>query len=478
MKNFPLFHRTEGRTILVIGGGEQAAQKARLLLRTEAALRFISPTLDDELQSLVDSGRAEHEAIFPSHSSFQDADLAFIATGCPAGDVAAHALAKSAGVLVNVVDSPALCDVVMPSIVDRDPVVVAIGTEGTAPVLGRRIKTGIETLLEPNIGALAALSGRLRGAVAKAIPRTDRRRFWSWVFSGPVGRDFAENRLREGATALKTAISEWGESNGESVGSISLVGAGPGAADLLTLRAVRRLQEADIIYYDRLVGREILDLARRDAERVFVGKEVGACAWPQDRINQVILSAARQGKQVVRLKSGDPGIFGRAEEELSAARESGISIEIIPGITAASAVSAGLGRSLTERGKTDRVVFATATSREGDADPCITDLAKPGTTLALYMAVSKAPIIQRQLRAAGWPGSTQVDVVASATAENEIVVNSSLGEFVIDMANAGIGNPAIIFVRLNKDDRINRDHTTWSFHPSAQPLHEQRRLLA
>ncbi|MEO0831103.1 MAG: siroheme synthase CysG, partial [Pseudomonadota bacterium] len=344
-----------------------------------------------------------------------------------------------------------LCDAVTPSLVDRDPVVVAIGTEGTAPVLARQIKTRVETLLEPNLGGLAALAGRLRGAVATGIPRAKRRAFWEWVFGGDVRALHARGAEREAATRLKDAISGDGAFGAETSGHIALVGAGPGARDLLTLRAVQRLQTADVIFYDRLVDPDVLELARRDAERVYVGKSVGACAWPQDRINALIVAEAAKGRRVVRLKSGDPGVFGRTEEELSAARNADIPVEIVPGITAASAAAASLGRALTERGETERVVLATGTSRAGDPAPEVAALAEPGTTLAFYMACRNARSIADSLAAAGWPGSTEVQAVAKASWADETQVSCTLATLRESFDALGIESPAVIFVRLPKD---------------------------
>ncbi len=444
MKTFPMFLQMAGRRVVIVGGGEQAAQKARLMLKTEAELVLVAPELEDELAALVRAGRAVQQPLVPG--IFRDAALVFIATGCPALDNCAHALAKAEGALVNVVDQPQLCDAITPSIVDRDPVVVAIGTEGTAPVLARQIKSQVEVMLEPRLGELAALAGRLRDAVAARIPKSERRPFWDWVFGGTPRQEMARGAHRAAAESLKRAIAE-GRPEAE-IGRIALVGAGPGAADLLTLRALRCLQEADVIFYDRLVDPAVLELARRDAERVFVGKEVGAHSWPQERINSVIVSAARQGRRVVRLKSGDPSIFGRATEELEAARVAGIPVEIVPGVTAASAAGAALGRALTERGETDRLVIATGTCRPGDSAPDWAAMLQPGTTLALYMAVQKAPDIRAQLLQAGLPDTLEVEIAGAATTGHEQLCRTMLRD--LPQAMAGIGNPAIILIRAPK----------------------------
>jgi uroporphyrin-III C-methyltransferase/precorrin-2 dehydrogenase/sirohydrochlorin ferrochelatase len=448
MKTFPMFLQMAGRHVVIVGGGEQAAQKARLILRTEARLVLVAPDLDAELAALVAEGHAEQVEEL-SVDVFRGAALVFVATGCVGLDYAAHALAKAAGALVNVVDRPALCDATTPSIVDRDPVVVAISTEGIAPVLARKIRASMETLLEPALGDLAALAGRLRPEVARRIPRADRRFFWDWVFSGPPRQAMARGAGREAARLLKEALVT--ESTCPVQGAIALVGAGPGAADLLTLRALRLLQAADVIFYDRLVDPAVLDLGRRDAERVFVGKDVGASAWPQDRINAVIVSAAKQGRKVVRLKSGDPGIFGRLAEELGAARDAGIPVEIVPGITAASAAAASLGRGLTERGVTDRLMLATAACKPGDPDPDWAAMLQPGTSLAIYMGVAKAESILRSMQSAGIPMSLPAEVVSNASTAHERIICSPLGQLVGALRGQDIANPAIILVTWPKE---------------------------
>ncbi|MFN3644737.1 MAG: siroheme synthase CysG [Gemmobacter sp.] len=443
MKTFPMFLQMAGRHVVIVGGGEQAAQKARPMIKTEARIVLAAAELDPELAVLVTQGRAQQVADL-SVDLFRGAALVFVATGCIALDTCAHALAKAAGALVNVVDRPALCDAVTPSLMDRDPVVVAISTEGTAPVLARQLRSRIETLLEPALGELASLAGRLRPAVAQRIPQRERRFFWDWVFNGPPRQAMARGAGREAAALVKQALAEGGA--GPVRGSIALVGAGPGAADLLTLRALRLLQEADVVFYDRLVDPAVPDLARRDAERVFVGKAVGGCGWPQDRINAVIVAAARQGRRVVRLKSGDPGIFGRLAEELDAARAAGIPVEIVPGVTAVSAAAASLGRGLTERGATDRLMLATAACRPGDPDPDWATMLRPGTTLAIYMGVAKTAGIVDSLRAAGIPMTLPVQIVSHASTRQERHMTCQLGDLAKAVARGRITNPAIILI--------------------------------
>ena len=447
MKNFPMFLRMDGRRVVLCGGGEEVARKARLILKTEAQITLLAPTLEPELASLVGSGRAEHHAEIRAET-FENAALAFIGTGDDDLDLRLAGIARAAGAVVNVIDRPELCDAFTPSIVDRDPVVVAIGTEGAAPVLGRAIKTRIETMLSPRLGSFVALAGRLRGAVAEAFPHAARRGFWEWAFSGEAWRAHLDGRERQAALLLKQAIAD--RQAPKMTGHIALVGAGPGARDLLTMRAVQRLQAADVIFYDRLVDPEVLELARRDADRVYVGKEVGACAWPQDRIDRLIVAEAAQGRRVVRLKSGDPSVFGRACEEIAAATAAGLEVEIVPGITAASAAAAALGRPLTERGETDTFVITTGTCRPEDAEPDRALLARPGTSVAFYMAVEKAALVQADLVAAGAPVACPVDIVASVSTGSQRHVSTTLGALADTVAQNGIESPALLMVRYPK----------------------------
>ena len=453
MKSFPMFLTMAGRRVVIAGGGEQAAQKARLILKTEAELVLVAPELDAELAGLVSQGRACHWTGAITPDTFRDAALVFVATGCAGTDGALHALAKESGAVVNVVDRPELCDASTPAIVDRDPVVVAIGTEGTAPVLGRSIKTEIERTLSPRLGGLAALAGRLREAVAQNIPAQARRAFWAWAMKGAPARLHAAGQEEAAAEMLKGAIAARQVPDGAGQGHVALVGAGPGARDLLTLRAVERLQEADIVFYDRLVDPDVLELARRDAERVYVGKEVGASAWPQEKICALVVAEARKGRRVVRLKSGDPSIFGRATEELSAAKAAGVDVEVVPGVTAASAAAASTQVSLTERGQTDAVVLVTGTCQPGDAAPDWAQHARPGTTLAVYMGVRASAEISSTLQAGGTPANTEVEVAVSVSTPEERRLVTTLGELPACLTREAVTGAALILIRLPKRAR-------------------------
>ena len=437
-----------GRRVVIAGGGEQAAQKCRLMLKTEAAITVLAPELEEELRSLADDGRITWQQGPITPDVFRDTALVFVATGCPGIDAALHDLAKQAGAVTNVVDQPDLCDALTPSIVDRDPVVVAIGTEGTAPVLARQIKTKLEQQLEPRLGDLAALAGRLRDRAAQRLAPKARRDLWRWVFNGEPRATHASGAERAAATRIKQAI-ETGDFTDAAPAPVALVGAGPGSRDLITLRAVQRLQEADIIFYDRLVDPEVLELARRDAERVLVGKAPGCHTWPQDRINGVLVAAAKQGKRVVRLKCGDPGVFSRGAEEVAALEAAGLAYEIVPGVTAASAAAAAAGTFLTERGETDTLVLTTGTTQDHSTPDWVDHLAQ-GTRVAVYMGIHAAPRLEQDLRSADLLHETDVMIVSKAGLPDERVVQCPAGSLAETVEKQAIPNPAIIFLTRPK----------------------------
>ncbi len=328
MKSFPMFIKTSGRRVVIIGGGEQAAQKARLMLKTDAQLVLLAHQLEPELQDLAVSGRAHHHGAAIAVADIQGAAMAFVATGCPGMDAALQDIVRAAHVPVNVVDQPALCDVITPSIVDRDPVVVAIGTEGTAPVLARSIKTRVEEMLDPSLGAFSALAGRLRGAVAARVPQSQRRAFWRWAFLGAPWRAHQRGSEREAAMLLKTAIAEGQAPDAEQAGVVSMIDTRGGASDLLTLRAVARLQEADILYCDAGIASQILELARRDAERVHLD-----AAAPADQLSRMIAEQVAQGRRAVHLRTDAAALPVHIEAALERADLNGGRVEWIPAVS-------------------------------------------------------------------------------------------------------------------------------------------------
>ena len=315
MKTFPMFLRMTGRRLIVVGGGEQAAQKVRLAQKTEADIVVIAPEPEAELQGQSDQGRI-HLRPDADAETFRDTALVFVATGCPGADAAWHGVAKAAGALVNVVDAPDLCDAITPSIVDRDPVVVAIGTEGTAPVLGRLIKTRIEQLLEPRLGRLAEFAGSLRDDVAQHVPRPMRRAFWRWVFGEAPRQAHAQGQEDVAQTLIQDAIAARGKTGEVSTSMITLIGGAEGPGDLMTLRAVQRLQEADVIFHAPDTDPGVLELARRDAERVATGGR-DTPDWPISRVLDRVTRASRSASRIVWLVKGDTtGLMDQPDIEI------------------------------------------------------------------------------------------------------------------------------------------------------------------
>ncbi|WP_344848645.1 NAD(P)-dependent oxidoreductase [Celeribacter arenosi] len=296
-----MFLRMSDRDVVIAGGGETAAQKARLLLKTDARITFLAPDLDPELRALVEEGRATwiNDRITPQ--SFENAQLTFIGTGSPGADACLHALAMEARTLVNVVDQPELCEANTPSLVDRDPLVVAIGSEGAAPVLARQIKTHLEQVLEPRLGDLVALGGRLRPAVAQAVHKDKRRAFWRWVYADAPRRLFARGAEREAAELIKSAIARGSAPDDGENGSVALCPVGANDADLMTLRAVQRLQECDLVICSEKEFMPILELARRDADRVVVGRDIGTEGWLLSDQRKLALDRYAAGERVVWL---------------------------------------------------------------------------------------------------------------------------------------------------------------------------------
>jgi len=409
---FPVFFRVEGSRVVVVGGGEEALAKARLLSQTSASLRIVAEHAEPALVAWMAEAGAEHVAS-PYHPSLiEGATLVFAATGEEVLDAAISADARRLGIPVNAVDRPALCDFLTPAIINRAPVAIAIGTEGSGPVLAQMIRARIDAMLPPSLGALASLADRLRGSVERHLPKgAARRHFWRDFFTGRPARAMEGGDAEAAARAADALLAE----PARSTGHVALVGAGPGAEDLLTLRAQRLLMEADVIVYDALVPEAVVAMGRRDAERLPVGKRQGCHSKSQAEINRLLVSLAEEGRQVVRLKSGDPLVFGRAGEEMQALRDAGISFELVPGVTSAFAAAADFQLPLTLRGLSSSLVFTTGHDLKGEALPDWARLAISGATVAVYMGRSVAAEVAERMIAAGLSPDTAVAVVENAS---------------------------------------------------------------
>lgn len=444
MRYFPVFLDLDGQKVLVVGGGEQAAQKLRLLLKTSAHVCVVAAAPSAEVLALAAAGRIALE-----RRPFQPRDLAGARLAIAALDSAAEAAAvataaRAMDVPLNVVDRQDLSSFITPSIVDRDPVVVAIGTEGTAPVLARRIKALLEPLLPARLGALARFAAGWRGNVAARIADAGARRgFWERFFAGRIADRFLGGDIAAAAAEVEEEIERAGAAD---PGSVALVGAGPGDPDLLTFKALRALQEADVIVVDRLVPKAILDRARRDARRIEVGKDPRGRATPQAAIDAILVREALAGRKVVRLKGGDPLIFGRAVEEMTALSAAGVPFEVVPGITAAIGCAAAIGLPLTERDARRGFTILTGHASDGAAEHDWQALARPGQTVAVYMGVGAAPHIEARLLAADIDPLTPVTVVENGTLPQQKLALGTAGRLVETLIDGGIKGPAVIFI--------------------------------
>ncbi len=449
MRHFPIFVDLKCQRVIVSGAGETAAAKLRLLLKTEALIDVYGEDACDEVREWHAQGRLRWFAKRLPFAALFGARLVYAAHDDPEADERVRALGEKAGVLVNVVDNLALSQFITPAIVDRDPVTVAIGTEGTAPVLARRIKADVEEALPTELGQLAAIARDYRDQAAALPGGRARRAFWSRFFDTDGPAALAAGGETEARAALERLIGEFSRGAPEREdGRVILVGAGPGDPELLTLKARRMLHEADVVLYDRLVDPRILELARREATLIQVGKKPGGPAWKQPDINAAMIEHAREGALVVRLKSGDPLVFGRADEELDALEAAGIPWQVVPGITAASAAAASAGRSLTRRGRNGAIGFITAQDAEGYAEHDWRALAQPGKTFAIYMGLRAARFVQGRLLLHGASADTPVTVVENASRPEERIIEARLGEMSATIGSAGLSSPAIIFIGL------------------------------
>jgi uroporphyrin-III C-methyltransferase/precorrin-2 dehydrogenase/sirohydrochlorin ferrochelatase len=452
MRFLPLFLDVSAGTVALIGAGPAALNKLRLLRAAGADVRWYSQDVDVAEEMLLAStppGRLELSLSDPLQANFREFRMVVAATGTPLDDAVA-ALARAGNVPVNVVDRPELSSFIFPAVVDRGEVVVAIGTGGASPVLARRLRERIEAMLPARIGELATLLRRYRGRLADARHGAHLvRRFWEQAVDGRIGAAVVAGRGREAEAALIRDIANIGKETSSKqsrpTGTVHLVGAGPGDPDLLTLRALHALQGADVVFYDELVTPGILDRARRDAERVFVGKRRGAPGLGQDEINRRLCDAARDGHNVVRLKGGDPFVFGRGGEEVDYLRRHDVPVIVVPGITAALGCAAEAGLPLTLRNAAARLCLVTAQRADQALETDWSGLADPHTTVVVYMGLAAASAVRDGLIAAGRDPRTPVAVLARGTRPDAASVTGSLQALETLAAQVGEG-PALIVV--------------------------------
>ena len=446
MDHFPIYLSTKGHRIVLSGGGEAALAKLRLLLKTEAKISVFALTPAPEIAAWADAGRLTLHTRALRHGDVLCAKLFYAADEDETEDARTAAIARAEGALVNIVDNLHDSAFITPAIVDRDPVTIAIGTEGAAPVLARAIKADLEERLPTTLGTLARIGKGFR-KMADALPfGRPRRDFWRDYYFAAGPRAVADGKAAV-EKALNTLLSDH-QSRAARAGHIAFVGGGPGDPELLTLKARRALDEADVVIYDRLISPEILELARREALMIDVGKEGFGPSTAQETINDLLVEHAQAGAQVVRLKSGDATIFGRLDEEIDAVDAHGIGWHIVPGITSASAAVATIGQSLTKRGRNASVRFLTGHDMKGFADHDWAALARPGEVAAIYIGKKSARFMQGRLLMHGADRATPVTLVENASRADQRIVETTLDRLPTDLNAANLTGPALTFYGL------------------------------
>jgi uroporphyrin-III C-methyltransferase/precorrin-2 dehydrogenase/sirohydrochlorin ferrochelatase len=441
----PIFLPLAGRKLVIVGGGDLALRKLRLALKTGADIHLFATELHEDIGALAKAGTITWIDREFRAGDLEGASAVFAATGDEETEKSVARAARQAGVPVNAVDRPEISSFTMGSIIDRAPVVIGISTDGAAPVLARRIKTMVERAIPERLGDVAAFARRFRDTVSRLVPtERARRAFWERFFDGPVAELVLAGREPEARAAMIAEIN--GDRPAAAFGKVMLVGAGPGDPELLTIKAGRALQEADVILFDRLVPEAVLEHARRDADRISVGKMPGGPSVPQEETNALMAQLAAEGKTVVRLKAGDPFVFGRGGEEQAYLEERGITVEIVPGITAAIGCAAEVGLPLTHRDHTQTVTFVTAHGRDGDPGIDWQALAALKGTLAVYMGVRQAPATERNLLAAGLDGATPVAIAQNGTQPGRRLVRGRLDNLAGLVRDYAITGPAIIYI--------------------------------
>ena len=449
MNRLPLFLDVKNRGIAVVGGGALAARRVETLFRAGAEVLLFAENPSNEFEPLQGTYRLGD---LGDPQSFAGCALCYFAPEPgETPDAALMARARAAGALVNVADRPQISDFIVPSVLDRSPLVVAISTGGEAPLLGRMLKARLETLVPAAYGRLAALAGAGRAALAdKLTSHAARLRFWERIYDGPIAEMVLSGDEAAARSALALEIAAChpdGSASSETPrGEVYLVGAGPGDPDLLTFRAFRLMQQADVVLYDRLVEPAIVDRVRRDAERIYVGKRRSDHALPQEEIGELMVRLAREGKRVLRLKGGDPFIFGRGGEEIEILAEHRIPFQVCPGVTAAAGCSAYAGIPLTHRDYAQSCVFVTGHGKDGPIDLDWSTILRPRQTVAIYMGLAHLEFLMRELLRHGADPALPAAIVENGTRANQITVTGTVATIAGKAVEAGLRGPTIIIV--------------------------------
>jgi len=447
---FPISLKLQQQPCLIVGGGRIAYRKAVLLAKAGAQLTVCSPEIEDDLLTLVNKTQGQylnsiyHESVYQENAiALRQFRLVIAATNDKAVNQAVFEACEAENVLVNSVDDPPHCRFMVPAIIDRSPLVISVASNGTSPVLSRQIRTQLESSIPHGMGKLAEFSGQWRAAVkAKIVNPDERRIFWEDLYASPLKEQVFNDNLTEANRLIEQALLEWKQPKGE----VYLVGAGPGDPELLTLKALRLMQQADVVIYDRLVSQPIMDLCRRDAEKIYVGKARSNHAVPQEGINALLVKYASEGKRVCRLKGGDPFIFGRGGEEIQELFAAGVAFQVVPGITAASGCSAYAGIPLTHRDYAQSVRFLTGHLKEGSPELPWNELVYQNQTLVLYMGLVGLEKICEKLIAHGQRPDMPVALVSKGTTPEQKVVVGTLADIASKVSEYQIQAPTLTII--------------------------------
>lgn len=457
----PLFLNTQNKICLVVGGGAVASRKISVLRECGMSIRLVSPIVNKSLQTFIDDGEIEYRAGLFSESDLTGVDLVIAATSDRAVNKAIASDCEQQKILINVVDAPALSSVTFGALINRQPLQVAVSSGGASPVLTRLLRSKLEAYLPAAYGELAALVSNQRDNVkARISDAADRRYFWEEILQGAVGELTLSGLVDEAEKKMHEALDHWCNKT-QQPGEVYLVGAGPGDPDLLTFRALRLMQQADVVVYDRLVSEPIIKLIRRGADMIYVGKKRADHTVPQEGINALLVRLAKEGKRVLRLKGGDPFIFGRGGEEIETLIAEGITFQVVPGITAASGCATYAGIPLTHRDYSQSCTFVTGNQKNGSVDLHWDALAKEGQTIVFYMGLSSVNIICEKLIAFGRDSETPAALIQQGTTPEQKVVIGKLSNLPERVAAEKIKAPTLIIVG---EVVLLHDKLQW-FHP-------------
>jgi uroporphyrin-III C-methyltransferase/precorrin-2 dehydrogenase/sirohydrochlorin ferrochelatase len=445
MQALPIFMNINQRLCVVIGAGEVAARKVTMLLRAQASVTVYAPEICPTLADLVEAGRIRYQPARFADQQLSGACLVIAATNDVQVNTAVSLAAQANNIPVNVVDAPALCTFTMASIVERSPIVIAISSEGNAPVLARYLRSKIETMLPAGYGRIAAIAGEFRDKVKSKYATSQARRiFWEGVLQGPIVERILAGQEAAARIGLDQLLAD--DTASQQHGEVYLVGGGPGDPDLLTFRALRLMQQCDVCVYDKLVSPEVLDLVRRDAELIYVGKSRDQHTLPQEEINQLLARLALAGKRVLRLKGGDPFIFGRGGEEIETLMQQGVPFQVVPGITAANGVSSYAGIPLTHRDYAQACLFITGHLKNGVLDLDWAAMARPQQTVVIYMGLVGLEQICQQLIAHGVAPDMPAAVIQQGTTQHQRVVSANLSDLASQVAAAKMKAPCLTII--------------------------------